>query len=104
MTMGFNNQNLFYYETNLFDYDKACDQNFTIWMRQTVNLFLIMGLRWFGLVLKLLWQFHQDLDCLGCFREDFELVWIGLVWSDLGQCTSEGSVTVSLDQICFCWF
>ena len=47
---------------------------------------------WFGSVrdnihLKLLWKFHHNPTCFGCFREDLELVWSGL-----RQCPSEGSV------------
>ena len=30
--------------------------------------------------LKLLWKFHQDPTCFGCFREDLKLVLFGLVW------------------------
>ena len=36
------------------------------------------GMVWFSYVwdnihLKLVWKFHQDLTCFGCFREDLEL-------------------------------
>ena len=32
---------------------------------------------WFGFEASV--TIHQDLDCLGCFREDLELVWYGLI-------------------------
>ena len=35
---------------------------------------------WENIHLKLLWNFHEDLICFGCFREDIQLVWIGKVW------------------------
>ena len=77
MTMGFNNQNLFYYETNLFDYDKA-------WSKLLYHLNKTNGkfdhgpkMVWFGFEASV--TIHQDLDCLGCFREDLELVWYGLI-------------------------
>ena len=33
--------------------------------------------------LKLLWKFHQDLNCFGWFRRNLELVWYILVWSNI---------------------
>ena len=38
------------------------------------------GFDWNNIHLKVLWKFHQDLTCFGCFRDDLELVWYGLVW------------------------
>ena len=32
---------------------------------------------------KLLWKFHQNLTCFGCFREDLALVLFGMVWFSL---------------------
>ena len=49
----------------------------TIRERETERVWF--GSVWFGLVwgnihLKLLWNFHQDPTCFGCFRKDIQLV------------------------------
>ena len=63
------------------------------------------GMVWFGLVwdniqLKLLWNFHQDPTCFGCFREDLQLVqfgmfWFGMVWYGLRQHPSKATLKIS---------
>ena len=52
------------------------------------DIFLRIWKVWYGLVwdhinLKLVWKFHQDPTCIGCFREDLELVYFGMVWYGL---------------------
>ena len=58
--------------------------NKSMWLWQDLrNLDLVwFGSVWENIHLKLMWKFHQDPTCFGCFREDLELVRFGLIWDN----------------------